>query len=276
MLPGGSQLSGVLPATRVPVRLTVPSWLTMPPPAPDAELPVILLPLMVSTPLPPVGGNPKLALAMPPPTPGVPVLSVGAMLPVIRLPAIVIVPWLAMPAPTLAELWSTELPRMTARPPLAMPPAAPPASVAVLWSTRLPLRVRLLPLTGESGLPGPLAIPAPLPEVLPDTRLALRMAVPAWFKMPPASPEVVLPVTWVALSTRVPAGPVPIVPLAMPPPAAIIPPSDALPDTTLAFRRSVPALLNAPPLGPGTSPPVIVSALAARLPPGPSTSRMRK
>jgi len=95
MVPGGSQLSGVLPATRVPVRVTVPSWLTMPP-------------------------------------------------------------------PTLAELWSTELPRMTAGPPLAMPPAALPGSVAVLWSTRLPLRVRLLPLTGESRLPGPLAIPAPL------------------------------------------------------------------------------------------------------------------
>ena len=136
-----------------------------------------MLPLMVSTPLPPVGGKPKLALAMPPPVPGVPELSVGAVLPVIRLPVIVIVPWLPMPAPRDEELWSTELPRMTARPPLAMPPAVLPASAAVLWSTRLPLRVRLLPLTGESGLPGPLAIPPPLPEVLPDTRLALRMAV---------------------------------------------------------------------------------------------------
>src|SRR5215467_320373 len=45
MVPGGLQLSGVLPATRVPVRVTVPSWLTMPPPDPDVELPVILLPL---------------------------------------------------------------------------------------------------------------------------------------------------------------------------------------------------------------------------------------
>lgn len=78
MVPGGSQLSGTLPATRVPVSVTVPSWLTMPPADPDAELPVTLLPLMVSTPLPPVGGIPKLALAMPPPTPAVPELSLGA------------------------------------------------------------------------------------------------------------------------------------------------------------------------------------------------------
>ena len=68
----------------------------------------------------------------------------------------------------------------------------------------------------------------------------------------------------------------PIVPLAMPPPALIIPPSEALPVTALAFSLRVPALLNTPPPGPPTSPPVMVSALAARLPPGPSTSKMRK
>ena len=208
MVPGGSQLSGVLPATRVPFSVTVPSWLRMPPPDPEAELPVILLPLMVSTPLPPVGGIPKLALMMPPPMPGVPALSVGAVLPVIWLPVIVVVPWLPMPPPTGAELWSTKLPRMTARPPLTIPPTA---LVAVLWSTRLPLRVRLLAVTGESGLPGPLAIPAPSSEVLPDTRLALRTAVPARFKMPPASADVVLRVTALAvgeaLKLNTPPGP---------------------------------------------------------------------
>ena len=57
-----------------------------------------------------------------------------------------------------------------------MPPALP-ASVAVLWSTRLPLRMRLLALTGESGSPGPAGVTAPLSELLPDTRLALRTAV---------------------------------------------------------------------------------------------------
>jgi hypothetical protein len=36
---------------------------------------------------------------MPPPMPGLPWLSLGAVLPVIRLPAIIIVPWFKMLAP---------------------------------------------------------------------------------------------------------------------------------------------------------------------------------
>jgi hypothetical protein len=80
---------GTLPVTLVPVSVTVPPWLTMPPPPPDAELPVILLPLTVSTPLPLI---PALALAMPPPIPALPELSVGAVLPVTLVPEMVIVP----------------------------------------------------------------------------------------------------------------------------------------------------------------------------------------
>src|SRR5215469_16373679 len=48
-----------------------------------------------------------------------------------------------------------------------------------------------------------------------------------------------------------------------------------LPVTALEFRVRVPALLNTPPPGLLAFPPVIVSPLAARFPPGPSTSRMR-
>ena len=40
----------------------------------------------------------------------------------------------------------------------------------------------------------PLAMPPPpTAAVFPSTWLALRVSVPAWFKMPPALPEVVLP-----------------------------------------------------------------------------------
>src|SRR5215471_5648284 len=51
---------------------------------------------------------------------GLPALSLGAVLPVIRLPAIVIVPWFKMPAPIPpgAALPVIELDLMTARPPL--------------------------------------------------------------------------------------------------------------------------------------------------------------
>src|SRR5262249_2503171 len=53
---------------------------------------------------------------MPPAIPGLPAPSVGAVLPVIWLPVMVIVPWLKMPAPAppAAALWSTELPWTTA------------------------------------------------------------------------------------------------------------------------------------------------------------------
>src|SRR5436305_12785824 len=57
-----------------------------------------------------------------------------------------------------------------------------------------------------------------------------------------------------------------------------MPPASAdvvLPVTALEFRVSVPALLNTPPPGWLAFPPVMVSALADRLPPGPSTSRLR-
>jgi hypothetical protein len=60
---------------------------------------------------------------MPPPMPGLPALSLGAVLPVIRLPSIVIVPWFKMPAPIppWAALPVIKLDLITARPPLAMP-----------------------------------------------------------------------------------------------------------------------------------------------------------
>src|SRR5437899_10846453 len=57
-----------------------------------------------------------------------------------------------------------------------------------------------------------------------------------------------------------------------------MPPASAdvvLPVTALEFRVSVPALLNTPPPGRLAFPPVMVSPLAGRLPPGPPTSRVR-
>src|SRR6266516_2239887 len=60
MVPGGSQLSGTLPATRVPVSVTVPPWLAMPPPA-AAVLSSTRLPVMASAP----------KLTTPPPNPPV-------------------------------------------------------------------------------------------------------------------------------------------------------------------------------------------------------------
>src|SRR5215510_14330818 len=68
--------------------------LTSPPPNPEAEFPDSTLFRTVSTPVP---GTPpgEGRLPMPPPAPGLPWLSLGAVLPVTRLPAIVIVPWCA-------------------------------------------------------------------------------------------------------------------------------------------------------------------------------------
>src|SRR5207247_10392372 len=57
-----------------------------------------------------------------------------------------------------------------------------------------------------------------------------------------------------------------------------MPPASAdvvLPVAALEFRVSVPALLNTPPPGWLAFPPVMVSPLTDRFPPGPSTSRMR-
>src|SRR5262249_3557512 len=106
-----------------------------------------------------------------------------------------------MPAPTPpgAALLVIELDLITARPPLAMPApaAAPPPWVAELAAPVLASRVRLAPV-GSPPLPGPLTPPPPLPAVLNVTWLELRTAVPAWFKMPPASPLVLLRVTWLA------------------------------------------------------------------------------
>ena len=111
--------------------------------------------------------------------------------------------------------------------------------------------------------------------MLPLTWLKLRISVPPWFKMPPALPVVVLPVTLLKFSVVVPSGPVPNVPDAMPPPAAIIPPADALPVTVLWLRVSVPSTLKMPPPGAAAFPPVMVSPRRVRFP-GAVTSRMRK
>src|SRR5215471_18930793 len=72
--------------------------LTSPPPNPEAEFPEITLLRTVRTPVPGTPGEGR--LPMPPPAPGLPWASLGAVLPVIRLPAIAIVPWFKMPAPT--------------------------------------------------------------------------------------------------------------------------------------------------------------------------------
>src|SRR5215831_8278887 len=140
--------------------------LPSPPPNPEAEFPDSTVFLTVRTPVP--GTLPEGRLPMPPPMPGLPWASLGAVLPVIRLPAIVIAPWFKMPAPIPpgAALSMIKLDLITARPPLAMPaPAgAPPPSVAELCATVLALRVRLEPC-GSPPLPGPLAIPPPLPAV---------------------------------------------------------------------------------------------------------------
>ena len=99
--------------------------------------------------------------------------------------------------------------------------------------------------------------------------------MPPWFRMPPALAEVVLWSTWLKFSTAVPTGPVPSVPDAMPPPALIIPPAEALPVTRLWFRTSVPSRLKMPPPGPGVFPPVMVRPLSVSLPEL-VTMRMRK
>src|SRR5947209_8749914 len=72
---------------------------------------------------------------------------------------------------------------------------------------------------------------------------------------------------------RTPTGPVPIVPVAIPPP----PPPETFPVTSTRFSVTVPSLLNRPPPGPITLPPVIVTPFRVKAPPwAPRTSKIRK
>src|SRR5262249_36028834 len=101
MVPGGSQLSGLLPATRVLVSVTVPPWLAMPPPA-AAGLASPRLPVMARSPW----------LTTPPPGPAV-------ELPDTELPVMVAVESGALPTPPPnpeAKLPLTVLPFMVSTP----------------------------------------------------------------------------------------------------------------------------------------------------------------
>jgi hypothetical protein len=111
-----------------------------------------------------------------------------------------------------------------------------------------------------TGLPGTAKIPPPTPALLRVTWLNLMVSGPpaagpllvmVASMIPPPCPEAVLRLKF---STAVPTGPVPSVPEAMPPPALIIPPADALPVIRLWFRISVPSRLKMPPPGPGVFP----------------------
>src|SRR5262249_11638880 len=168
-LAGPPPVAAEFPDTVLPMTVALACGaLATAPPSPAAEFPDSTLFRTVSTPVPgtfPGEGR----LPMPPPAPGLPSLSLGAVLPVTRLPAIVIVPWFKMPPPIRrgAGLSTIERDLTPAGPPLAMPAPAglPPPSVAELCATVLAFRVRLDPC-GSPPVPGPLAIPAPLPEVL--------------------------------------------------------------------------------------------------------------
>src|SRR6266516_1038006 len=193
MVPGGSQLSGLLPVTDVADRVTVP------------------LLLRVRT-VPTEPGGPW-ALMMPPPEANRPVPA--AVLPFTSDLFSVIVPWFTMPAPLvwLAVLLSTWVLLSTASPPFAMPPAAiggPPwdpgwgaGAVAVLPLTWLLLSTRWLVSGGMPPLPFPLAMPPPFSEVLPLTWLLLTVTVPSrsWMPPPPAL-GAVLPFTWLPFRVR--------------------------------------------------------------------------
>src|SRR5690242_4157099 len=239
MVPGGSQLSGLLPVIEVADRVTVPPELKMPPPR-VAVLPVTWLWFKVTGP-PTMGIGPGRGtpLAMPPPTPPARLLFTMVLLrvkmadpaapggpwalimpppeasrpvPAAVLPFTsdllsVIVPWFTIPAPPvkLVVLLSTWLLFSTASPPLAMPPAAiggpsPGAAVAVLPLTWDLLSTRWLVPGGMPPLPFPLEMPPPFSEVLPFTWLLLRVAVPSRFWMPPPPAfGAVLPFTWLLL-----------------------------------------------------------------------------
>ena len=193
----------------------------------------------------------------------------GVVLPLTWLALMVIAPWLRMPPPKApgAMLALTWLALMVAVPPLAMPPAqaiGPPWEV--LRSIWLKLTVRKLELLPPMP-PVPLAMPPPpTAAVLPSTWLALRVSVPAWFKMPPALPEVVLPSILLKSMVAAPDGPVPSVPEVIPPPALIIPPEEELPVTTHRLTVSVPCRLKMAPPGAGVLPPVRVRPCNVRFP----------
>src|SRR5712675_410491 len=180
MVPGGSQLSGVLPVTDVAARVTVPPLLFTR---------LLLMVRVVDT----DPGGPW-ALMIPPPEATTPLPA--AVLPFTSDLFRVIVPWLTIPAPLvwLAVLLSTRVLFKVALPPFAIPPAAigGPSSapgwgtgaVAVLPFTSDLLRTSWL-VAGPGGPPlpgpGPLEMPPPFREVLPSTWLLLRVAVPSRF-----------------------------------------------------------------------------------------------
>ena len=129
-----------------------------------------------------------MALRMPPPEPANPEPS--ARLPSTSDLLIFIEPWLTIPPPlaAVAVLLSTSVLFRVASPPFAMPPAAiggpSPGcgtEVAVLPSTWLLFNTSSLVPGGLPPLPLPLAMPPPLRELFPLTRLLLSVTEPARF-----------------------------------------------------------------------------------------------
>ena len=135
-------------------------------------------------------------------------------------------------------------------------------------------------LAGGAGRPMrfPVAMPPPEgpPAKLSDTRLKLSVALPWAFTMPPPLPSklpvpgLLLFVTTLPLRVSV-AAIEPKVPLAIPPPAV----TAELPVTTLWLSVTVPLELKIAPPKSEADPPVRVMLRSDRLPPGPSTSKMR-
>src|SRR5579884_775492 len=161
---------------------------------------------------------------------------------------------------------------MTSVPPFETPPppvCSPPVALLLLMT----LLLTVMKLPGPPPLPLPLAMPPPPEPVLWSIVLLLMVRTPAMLTMPPPPMPVdgtVLKLTTLLFSVSVAPGPMPIVPLAMPPPA----PDAKLFVTTLWLRTSVPIKLRMPPPNPaGPSPeafpPVIVTPLSLRLPPAP-------
>src|SRR5450755_923993 len=109
--------------------------------------------------------------------------------------------------------------------------------------------------------------------------LLLSVSVPAWLRIPPPPPipggEVtVLKLTSLLFRIVTPAGPVPIVPLTIPPP----PWPEVLPVTRLRLSVSVPPpMLAIPPAGPAVFPPVTITRFRVKLAVGlPPIKMMRK
>src|SRR6266568_3609007 len=161
--------------------------LAMPPPYPPALLSLIRLRVIVRTAAAVPGG--PWALTIPPPEPATPLAAA-----VFRFTSecfTVIAPWFTIPAPIpLGALFlSTLLKAITASLPLAMPPAAiggpspPGPAVAVLPLTWLCRTTRWAVRSGAPALP--LAMPPPLSDVLPLTRLWSIVAEPSRFWIPP-------------------------------------------------------------------------------------------